>query len=380
MGERRGLAQLFEPYSSSPPPALNGTARPDLFTRLAGIAVPNFVSVIMGLGGDKELPELPAASNRRAMRVADRRIVARDANVAELTLVDADGAALPGWHPGAHVDVHLPSGRMRQYSLCGDPAKTSEYRIAVRHIPDGGGGSVEIHGLTIDDCVEISTPRNGFMMPVPGSASQAAQLRFIAGGIGITPILPMVRLAESLGVPWSLRYAGRHRASLPYVDELLALGALRDNVQLCIDDDRGLPTAADLLDGVDERSAVYVCGPAPLIGLVRQNVPTGTELHVERFSPPLVVNGSTFELELARNGEVVRVGEDQSALAALRTVRPNVAYSCQQGFCGTCVQRVLAGEVEHRDNILTDRQRELGHMLVCVSRGRAGGARLVLDV
>ena len=138
------------------------------------------------------------------MRIDDRRLVARDDDVVELTLVDPDGATLSAWHPGAHIDVYLPSGRTRQYSFCGDPDREREYRIAVRRIPDGGGCSIEVHELAVGQIVEISEPRNAFMMPLPGSGSKAEKLRFMAGGIGITPILPMVRLAERLGVPWSL--------------------------------------------------------------------------------------------------------------------------------------------------------------------------------
>ncbi len=382
-GRRRQLSRqarrAFKPYSGEPPPGLYGAAGPDLLIRLAGIAVPHFVSVVMRLGGDRELPELPLAVNRKAMLVMDRRLVAKDDDVVELTLAAPDDARLPAWHAGAHVDLHLPSGRTRQYSLCGDPRREREYRIAVRRIPEGGGGSVEVHGLGVGQGVEISEPRNAFMMPLPGSGSRAEKLRFIAGGIGITPILPMVRLAERLGVPWSLCYVGRHRGSLPFLDELEAFG---DKVRVRTDDEHGPPTPAELLDGVDRRTAVYLCGPPPMIDAVQRSIPVESvmELHVERFSPLPVVAGTPFELELARSGEVVGVGADQSALAALRAVRPNVSYSCQQGFCGTCVQRVSAGEVQHRDSTLTDRQRELGQMLVCVSRAEAEGGRLVLDL
>ena len=313
------------------------------------------------------------------MLVVDRRRVAQDADVVQLTLAAPDGTRLPEWHAGAHIDLHLPSGRTRQYSLCGDARHEREYRIAVRRIPGGGGGSVEVHGLVSGQIVEISEPRNAFMMPLPGSGSRAKKLRFIAGGIGITPILPMARLAERVAVPWSMCYTGRHRDSLPFVDELLVFG---DKVRVRTDDEHGLPTAAELLDGVDGRTAVYACGPPPMIEAVRGNLPLdwGAELHVERFSPLPVVDGTPFELKLAHRAEVVEVGADQSTLAALRAARPNVSYSCQQGFCGTCVQRVLTGEVEHRDHTLTDRQRQLGQMLVCVSRAKSEGGRLVLDL
>ena len=375
----RLVRSLFKPYSGEPPPGLYREGRPDLLIRFAGTAIPHFVSVVTRLGGDRELPELPLAVNRKAMVVVDRRRVAQDEDVVQLTLAAPDGTKLPAWHAGAHIDLHLPSGRTRQYSLCGDPRQEREYRIAVRLIPAGGGGSLEVHGLEMGQTVEISEPRNAFMMPLPGSASRAEKLRFLAGGIGITPILPMVRLAERVGVPWSLCYAGRHRDSLPFLDELLAFG---DKVRVRTDDEHGLPTAAELLDRVDGRTAVYACGPPPMLEAIRRSIPldSGVELHVERFSPLPVVDGTPFELELARSEEVVEVGGNQSALAALRAARPNVSYSCQQGFCGTCVQRVLAGEVEHRDHTLTDRQRELGHMLVCVSRAKPEGGRLVLDL
>jgi ferredoxin-NADP reductase len=381
--QRRRLTRLvqtlFKPYSGEPPPGLYQPGSPDRLIRVAGMAVPHFLSVVMRLGGDHELPDLPQVVNRKTMLITERRVVARDDDVVELTLTAIDGTKLCDWHAGAHVDLYLPSGRTRQYSLCGDPSREREYRIAVRLIPGGGGGSVEVHSLAVGQQVEISDPRNAFMMPVPGSGSRTERLRFIAGGIGITPILPMVRLAAQLGVAWSMCYTGRHRDSLPFVDELLAFG---EQVRVRTDDEHGLPTAAELLDGVDERTAVFACGPPPMLEVVRRSVPlnSGTELHVERFSPLPVAFGTPFELELARSAEIVAVSGDQSALAALRAARPNVSYSCQQGFCGTCVQRVLTGDVDHRDNTLTDRQRELGQMLVCVSRAKPEGGRLVLDL
>ncbi|MGK2854509.1 MAG: PDR/VanB family oxidoreductase [Microbacteriaceae bacterium] len=367
------VAGLLKPYTGEPPPGLYRSS-PDLLIRIAGAAVPHFLSVVMRLIPDEDLPELAHVVNRRAMRVQRREVVARDPDVVQLTLADPDGAELRRWHPGAHIDVHLPSGRTRQYSLCGDPDRPGEYRIAVRHIPGGAGGSAEVHGLAVGHSVDVSDPRNAFMMPVPGSGSRAARLRFVAGGIGITPILPMVRLAERLGVPWSLRYVGRSVASLPFLDELAAFG---DKVTVRTDDVHGLPAAADLLDGVGDATAVYACGPPPMMDMISRAVPVGVELHIERFSPLPVVDGAPFEVELARTAEVLAVGANQSMLSALREVRPDIGYSCQQGFCGTCVQHVVAGEVEHRDVTLTDAQRGLGQMLVCVSRAKG---RLTLDL
>ncbi|MHA3020533.1 PDR/VanB family oxidoreductase [Mycobacterium sp. BMJ-28] len=376
---RRSLRGLLKPYTGEPPRGLYRTKAPDLLIRVAGAAVPHFLSVVTSLGGSGVLPALPAAVNRTTMRICDRQTVAADGQVVALTLAPLHDAPLPRWNPGAHIDVHLPSGLTRQYSLTGDPQRRHEYRIAVRHSPEGGGGSIEVHGLTVGHVVEVSDPRNAFMMPLPGSASRAARLHFIAGGIGITPILPMVRLAECQGTPWTLRYTGRHHDALAFLDELAPYG---DKVRIRTDDEHGLPGAETLLDGVDPATAVYVCGPPALIDAVLRAIPvdSGIEVHSERFSAAPVVDGQPFELQLARSGTVMDVGADQSTLAALRNAVPAVAYSCQQGYCGTCVQRVLSGEVDHRDNLLTDEQRELGQMLVCVSRAKAAHGRLVLDV
>ncbi|AQA06478.1 oxidoreductase [Mycobacterium sp. MS1601] len=371
------MHRLLKPYAGEPPPGLYRTRRPDALIRIAGVAVPHFISVVTRLGGDADLPDLPTTVSRRRVRVSGRRQVARDQDVVQLTLVSLDGSALSQWHPGAHIDVHLPSGRARQYSLCGDPQRAQEYRIAVRLI-GSAGGSAEAHALAVGDVVEVSEPRNAFLLSLPGTASRAESLRFIAGGIGITAILPMVRLADRLGLSWSLYYTGRNRDSLPFLDELLGFG---DNVCVRTDDQSGLPTADDLLVDIDSRTAVYVCGPPAMTDLVQRAIPvdSGIEVHVERFSPLPVVDGVPFRMVLG-DGHVVPVASDQSALAALREIRPDVGYSCQQGFCGSCVQRVLEGDVDHRDTLLTDQQRQDGQMLVCVSRAKSNGAQLILDI
>ncbi len=372
------LRNLVKPYDGEPPPGLYKSSAPDLLIRIVGTAVPHFLSVVTRLGGDAALPELPAAVNRTPLRITDRQIVAADGQVVALTLAAVDDTPLPRWHPGAHIDLHLPSGLTRQYSLTGDPELRGEYRIAVRHSLDGAGGSIEVHGLTLGGMVQASDPRNAFMMPLPGSASRSARLHFIAGGIGITPILPMIRLAERQGARWTLCYAGRSHDALAFTEELASYG---DKVRIRTDDEHGVPSAETLLDGVDPTTAVYVCGPPPMIDAVLRAVPSdsGIEVHSERFSAAPVIDGEPFALELAHSGTVIEVGAQQSALAALRNAVPTVAYSCQQGYCGTCVQRVISGEVDHRDTLLTDEQRELGQMLVCVSRAKTPQERLVLD-
>ncbi|MVU83374.1 2Fe-2S iron-sulfur cluster binding domain-containing protein [Nocardia sp. ET3-3] len=287
------------------------------------------------------------------------------ADVLAVTLRAADGRELPRWRPGAHVDVFLPSGRQRQYSLCGDPLDRGRYRIAVRLIPEGEGGSREVHeGLWVGDRVRIRGPRNAFTLV------DAPSYLFVAGGIGITPILPMVKAAGDRG---RLVYAGRSRESMPFLDEL-------PDADIRPDDEVGPPDVAAIIARAEPGAAVYVCGPPAMLAAAQrcrfELDPTGS-LHTERFSAPPVVDGRAFDLTLARTGRSVRVGADETALTAVRRVLPDVNYSCRQGFCGTCKVGVRAGAVDHRDRLLTHAERA-DRMLLCVSR--AAGDALVLDL
>ena len=322
----------------------------------------------------------PAVPDRTiALTVVDRQVVARDQDVVALTLAAADGRVLPRWHPGAHLDIHLPSGRLRQYSLCGDPDDTDTYRIAVRRIVDGGGGSIEVHdGLPVGTSVTTHGPRNAFPLTVPGYGSPTQRFRFIAGGIGITPILPMLALAQRLGVDWSMVYAGRSVDSLPFTDEVTRFG---ERVEIRTDDVSGVPSAAELLGDCPDGTTVYACGPAPMLTAIRANLVgrDNVELHFERFAAPPVVNGREFSVSLASTGQHVAVGADETLLTALRRSDVAAPYSCQQGFCGTCRTRVVAGAVDHRDTLLTDPERAGGMMLVCISRS-ANGEHLILDL
>lgn len=302
-----------------------------------------------------------------------KRVRPEAADVVSLTLADPDGAELPRWVPGAHVDVFLPSGKQRQYSLCGDPADRSSYRIAVRRLADGLGGSREVHDeLSAGDRITIRGPRNAFRLV------EAESYLFIAGGIGVTPILPMVRECHERGVPWRMVYLGRSRESLPFLEELAGYGS--GVVDIRPDDECGRPDITSIIPAAQPGAAVYLCGPAPLMttarGLMREINPTGS-LHTERFSALPVRDGTPFEVRLERAGITVVVRSDESALAAIRRELPGVAYSCQQGFCGTCKVRVLDGEVEHRDRLLLERERDES-MLICVSRSK--GEHLSIDL
>lgn len=293
-------------------------------------------------------------------------------DVKSLTLTAPDGGQLPSWLPGAHLDVFLPSGRQRQYSLCGDPQDRHRYRIAVRRIEDGGGGSREVHdALTVGELVHVRGPRNAFRLVA------AASYVFVAGGIGITPILPMVRTAHRRGIPWRLIYTGRSRETMPFLDELAEFRT--GTVEVRPDDEFGTPDVPGLLGSVTRGDAVYVCGPPPMLEAARRALTargSGYELHSERFSAPPVVGGKPFEVRLARSARTLTVGAEESVLAAVRKVVPEVAYSCQQGFCGSCKTKVLAGTVEHHGTLLLGGDADAA-MLICVSRAEDG---LVLDL
>ncbi|GED99203.1 PDR/VanB family oxidoreductase [Gordonia crocea] len=369
-----------EPLNRTPP-SLTGRFRRDPLLLLATGIAKAWWPV---WGTVTRLPATSADSGVFPVRVVGREQVALDENVIALTFAAEDGGLLPRWYAGAHLDLLLPSGRIRQYSLCGDPADQSAYRIAVRRIPDGGGGSVEVHDeISVGDTLSVMGPRNAFPLALPGVADgtdpAAAHLRFIAGGIGITPILPMLSHAQRLGYDWSMIYTGRSRESIPFLDELTRYG---DRITIRTDDEHGLPGVDDLvgpLDG-DRPIALYCCGPVPMIDLLRAHLDgrRDLELHYERFSPPPVVGGSEFTVNLARSGTSTTVAADESLLAALRRVYPGVPYSCQQGFCGTCRLQVLDGEPEHRDSLLSDAERAGGDILTCVSR--CAGDHLTLDL
>ncbi|MGH3676423.1 MAG: PDR/VanB family oxidoreductase [Mycobacterium sp.] len=366
---------LLDRYRQTPP-SIYGRLRHDLALGMADTAITG----LWAISGAIRKMKPPREPDRTiALTVVDRQVVAHDQDVVALTLAAADGRPLPRWHPGAHLDIHLPSGRLRQYSLCGDPERADTYRIAVRRIVDGGGGSIEAHdGLPIGAAVTTHGPRNAFPLTVPGYGSPAQRFRFIAGGIGITPILPMLGLAERLGVDWSMVYAGRSRDSLPFIDEVTRFG---DRVEIRTDDVSGVPSAAELLGDCPDGTTVYACGPAPMLTGIRADLAgrDDVELHFERFAAPPVVDGREFSVSIASTGDTVRVGADETLLAALRRAGVAAPYSCQQGFCGTCRTRVLSGSVDHRDTLLTDPERDNQMMLVCISRA-ASGEHLRLDL
>ena len=352
-------------WASRPADIYGRRKRDRLYTALCGVGV--------ALGGLATVTRwtpsrvVPVGRTHSAV-VAKREMLTPD--VVALTLADADGGLLPSWTPGGHIDVQLPSGRRRQYSLCGPPGRRTDYRLAVRRIADGGGGSIEMHeAFDVGDPLVFEGPRNAFYL-----GTDEHDLLFVIGGIGVTPILPMMRAAAQRGANWRAVYAGSSREYMPLLDEVTSVAPER--VTVWAGDERGrFATADDLLVGAGARTAVYVCGPTAMLESVRtardehENAP----LHYERFSPAPVVDGIALELELARSRRVLNVPANRSALDVMLDDDPTTAYSCRQGFCGTCKVKLLAGRIErHGRTAEADDE-----MLVCVSR--ATGGRVVID-
>lgn len=341
--------------------------RPRALTMRALAVIVTAYEKISGFSGYLR-PDVAPIERRLSVRITEVRPEADD--VVSVRLESRDGQLLPSWQPGAHVDVELPSGRLRQYSLCGSPADRDHYRIAVRRITGGAGGSVELHALRPGAELIVRGPRNAFPFIDVG------RYLFVAGGIGITPLLPMLRAAVVRGVDWTFVHTGRTRSSMPFLAELAALDPAR--VHIWPDDEYGVPDARKIVSLAPPGAALYACGPPPMIESIRAEIPSErvSSLHYERFSPAPVVGGRSFDVVLARSGHVVPVAADETALVAIRRVLPDVAYSCQQGFCGTCPAGLLGGDVEHRDRCLSGEQRA-SQMAICVSRGRG---RVTLDL
>ena len=362
------------------PPSMSGRFRHDPMMALATASIATIWGVTQAVRRPKPPPALGGTIE---LEVVGRDVVAHDQDVIALTFAAADGGPLPRWHPGAHLDLHLPSGRVRQYSLCGDPTSPDTYRVAVRRIPDGGGGSIEVHdSVQVGARLTTHGPRNAFPFTVPGYGSPTQRIRFIAGGIGITPILPMLALARQLDIEWSMIYVGRHRDSLPFLDELARFG---EHITIRTDDVGGVPGAADLLGDCPDRTTVYACGPTPMLTTIRTALAgrDDVELHFERFAAAPVVDGTGFSVTIASTGATLDVAADETLLAALNRAGVPAPYSCQQGFCGTCRVQVCddgsRSAVQHRDALLTDPERADGYLLTCVSRADEG-RRLTLDL
>jgi len=287
---------------------------------------------------------------------------------------------LPPFTAGAHVDVHLPNGLARSYSLCNPQEEDHRYVIGVSRDPASRGGSSHMHDhLKVGQTLRVSAPRNHFALD-----EAAPHSVLVAGGIGITPLWAMVQRLVALDRPWELHYAARSRRSAAFVDALRQLPAsLRQRVHLRFDDEQdGLLDLAAIRSHAPQGAHFYCCGPAPMMAAFQAalaGLPSG-RIHLEHFkaAAPVRTDGG-FEVELARSGRVLAVGAGRSILDVVLDAGVDVPHSCMEGICGSCEVGLLAGDPDHRDMVLSESQRQANRsMLLCCSG--ALSSRLVLDL
>lgn len=310
------------------------------------------------------------------LRVERTERIAQDVHLVEF--VHPDGANLPEFTPGAHVHVRAPNGLMRRYSLCNDPAERDRYAIAVKREAEGGGGSASlVDDAKVGDLLPVSAPRNDFAL-----RGNPVSYLFIAGGIGITPILSMVRHLRGMGgKPFKLYYLTRSPEQTAFLGELTA-PELRGKI--VVHHDGGDPDRAFDLWPVLERpkgAHVYCCGPRGLMQAVRDMTGhwSSASVHFEDFGAgkKALVEDTPFTVRLARGGEAIPVPAGVSILEALRANGHRVPYSCESGTCGSCRTGLVEGEADHRDLVLSEAERA-SSIMVCVSRARS--PELVLDL
>jgi ferredoxin-NADP reductase len=300
--------------------------------------------------------------------------------VVVLDLAHPASQDLPPWEPGAHIDLVLGDGLTRQYSLCGDPRDPGVWRVGVLLDPNSRGGSRHVHeNLTEGATVRVRGPRNHFPLV------DAPRYRFIAGGIGITPIAAMIEAVQQAGNDWTLLYGGRTKASMAFADDLA--GRYPNRVTVWPQDERGLLDLESVLKDPKDNTLVYSCGPEALLAAVEEQCaqwPVGS-LHIERFAAKAASAARAaealdqFEVVCQRSGITLEVTSDKSILETLEQADIPIMASCYEGVCGTCEARVLEGTPDHRDSMLTEPEKAAGEvMLVCVSRSRT--ERLVLDI
>ncbi|WP_205995553.1 PDR/VanB family oxidoreductase [Pseudolabrys sp. FHR47] len=304
-----------------------------------------------------------------------RALIWEAPGVLSLELASLDGRPLPAFEPGAHIDLKLPDGTLRQYSLCGDPNDLSHYRLGIRAVTGGQSSGFVHRRLRPGDVLTVSTPRNNF----PLVASK--EYIFVAGGIGVTPFIPMMRQLSARHQHWTLLYCNKRNEDAPFLKEIEALGG---TVSLHASEAGTRLDVAQRLSTPQADTVVYCCGPEKLMLAVEEVTagwPEGT-VHFEWFAPrsrPADEVSGAFEVVCATSGMTLSVPPEKSILEVMTEAGIDVPRSCEQGICGTCECRIIEGEADHRDSILSSSERAANQtMMTCVSRAK--GARLVLDV
>ena len=313
------------------------------------------------------------------VRIIRKYDVATD--ICAFELARPDGSALPAASAGAHIDVHLSDGLVRQYSLCNHPDDTNRYKIGVLREANSRGGSAAMHALREGSLLDISEPKNHFPL-----AQAASHSLLLAGGIGVTPILGMAEHLAASGASFEMHYCTRDPARAAFREQL-AEARFGSRVYLYFDSapaDERVNLRA-LLAAPEPGKHLYVCGPSGFIGVVLDTaIAAGWDernVHREYFAAVLQDEAANddFQVKLAISGQVIDVKGGQSVIAALTAAGVEVPTSCEQGVCGTCLTRVLSGVPDHRDVYLTDEERSANDcFLPCCSRSKS--PMLVLDL
>jgi len=318
-----------------------------------------------------------------SVRVAGKSAAAQD--IVSLELVDAAGGLLPAFTPGAHIDVHLPGGLIRQYSLMNDCQDRSRFRIGVLRESQSRGGSIALHDqVSAGDVLQISAPRNRFEL-VPSAHSL-----LLAGGIGVTPIFCMALALNRQGADFTLHYSCRSRGRAAFLAELESM-ASAGRAHLHFDDEpaTAMDAVALLAGAVHDAAQVYVCGPAGYIEFIRAQARAAglpdTQVHFERFAlseadkPQTGDQDVAFQVQLASTGEVFDIPADETITHALDRQGVFIPVSCEEGICGTCLTGVKSGIPDHRDSYLTDDEHAANDQFTpCCSRALT--PLLVLDL
>lgn len=295
-------------------------------------------------------------------------------------LVSPSGQSLPGFTPGAHIDVHLPGGLVRSYSLMNGPGELSHYRIAVKRELESRGGSAWLHDVArVGATLEISSPSNDFEL-----VEDATTSLLFAGGIGITPVVSMIAHLVALGKRWQLHYCARSSAYMAFSDELRALAAHGNGtVHFYLDDSGDEPlNLKSIVHSAASDAHVYCCGPAGMIeGFIAATQHRSQDtVHFERFAASqAAASDGGFDVRLSRDGRTLSVTEGKSILDTLLDAGLDIPYACGQGICGSCLTTVIDGIPDHRDDFLTDEQRDANNSIViCCSGSRS--PTLTLDL
>jgi vanillate O-demethylase ferredoxin subunit len=314
-----------------------------------------------------------------AVKVQRKKQEALD--IASFELVKPDGSALPGFSAGSHIDVQVPGGLTRQYSLCNDAAEQHRYRIAVLRDPGSRGGSVGMHDAVKEgDTLQISEPRNHFPLV------HAQRTLLLAGGIGVTPLLCMAQRLATSGADFTLHYCARSAERTAFRDEIAA-SPYAQRVQYHFDDGdaaQKLQLEQELAQP-DAGTHLYVCGPTGFIDWVVKTADrlgwSKEQVHLEYFGAAAqdTTGDRAFQVKIASSGAVYEVPADQTVVNALQAHGIEILTSCEQGVCGTCITRVLQGECDHRDLYFTDEEKSKHDQFTpCCSRAKS--AVLVLDL